>query len=59
MAAQDVIRLLLFLLNLQNREHKQVILAPTGPCALLSKQLYYGSTRCKSPSSVPSQLTNS
>ncbi len=47
MAAQDVIRLLLFLLNLQNRKHKQAILAPAVPNSprTLSKQLYYGSTR--------------
>jgi hypothetical protein len=50
MTVQDVIRLL-FLLNLQYRKHKQVIPAPaalTRP-RTLSKQLYYGSTRCDSP----------
>ncbi len=48
MEAQDMIRFL-FLRNLQNREHKQVIPAPTGP-RTLSKQLYYGSRKCDSPS---------
>ncbi len=54
MVAQDVIRVL-FLLNLQNREHSQVILAPTGPTSprtLLSKQLFYGSTRCDVPTAT-------
>ncbi len=51
MKGQAVIRLL-FLLNYQNREHNQVILAPTGPTSprtLLSKQLYYGSSKSDVP----------
>ncbi len=54
MEAQDVIRFL-FLLNLQNRERKQLILAlttaPTSP-RTLSKQLYYGSSKSDVPSAT-------
>jgi hypothetical protein len=32
---------------------------PTNPRALLSKQLYYGSTKCNSPSVPSQQLTKS
>ncbi len=55
MVAQDDVIRVLFLLNLQNRKCKQVILAPTCPISprtLLSKQLYYGSTRCDVPSAT-------
>ncbi len=51
MEAQDVIRFL-FLLNLQNREHNQVMPAPTAPTSprTLSKQLYYSSSKGDVPS---------
>jgi hypothetical protein len=52
MEAQDVIRFL-FLLNLLNRERKQLILAPTTAPTIsrtLSKQLYYGSSKSDVPS---------
>ncbi len=52
MAAQYVIRLL-FHLNLQNRERKQLILARTTALTsprTLFKQLYYGSSKSDVPS---------
>ncbi len=51
MAAARVMYLL-FLVSLQNRECKQVILAPTAPTSprTLSKQLYYGISRSDVPS---------
>ncbi len=51
MTGQDVIRFL-FLRNLQNHEHKQVIPAPAAPTSprTLSKQLYYGSSKSDVPS---------
>ncbi len=52
MAAQDVIRFL-FRLYFQYRDPKQVMhahTAPTGPRALLSKQLYNGSSKSDAPS---------
>ncbi len=45
--------MILLLLPVQlhdDREHKQVMPALTGPRILLAKQLYYGRTRCDSPS---------
>ncbi len=52
MAAQDVIILLLPVQLHDDREHKQVMLAPTAPTSprTLSKQLYYGSTKYDVPS---------
>ncbi len=52
MAAQDVILLLLPVQLRDDREHKQVILAPTAPTSprTLSKQLYYGSSMSDVPS---------
>ncbi len=52
MTGQDVILLLLPVQLHDDRKHKQVIPAPAAPtCSrTLSKQLYYGSTRCDSPS---------
>ncbi len=51
MGEQDVIRILLPVQLHDDREHKQVMPAPpalTSP-RTLSKQLYYGSTRCDYP----------
>jgi hypothetical protein len=48
MEEQDMMIRFLFLRNLQNREHKQVIPAPTGP-RILSKQLYYDSSKSDVP----------
>ena len=53
MAAQDVILLLLPVPIHDDLEYKQVMpapIAPTSPRTLLPEQLYYGSTRCDSPS---------
>ena len=50
MTAQDVILLLLPVQLHDDREHKPGMLVPTPPTSprTLSKQLYYGSTRCDS-----------
>ncbi len=52
MTGQDVILLLLPVPLHDDREHKQVIPAPTVPTSprTLSKQLYYDRTRCDLPS---------
>ncbi len=53
MAAQDVILLMLPVQLHDDCEHKQVIPAPTAPTSprtLLSKQLYYGSSKSDIPS---------
>ncbi len=52
MAAQDVILLLLPVQLHDDREHKEVLPAPTAPASprTLSKQLYYGSSRSDVPS---------
>jgi hypothetical protein len=52
MAAQDVIRILFPVQLHDDREHKQVILAPTAPTSprTMSKQLYYGSSKSDVPS---------
>ncbi len=52
MEKQDVTRILLPGQLHDDREHKQGMLAPTAPTSprTLFKQLYYGSTRCDSPS---------
>ncbi len=52
MTANDVIHLLLPVQMHDDREYKQVMPAPTAPTSprTLSKQLYYGSKRCDSPS---------
>ncbi len=52
MTGQDVILLLLPVQLHDDREHKQVMPAPTAPASprTLSKQLFYGKTICDSPS---------
>jgi hypothetical protein len=53
MAAQDVIRFLLPVQLHDDREHKQVMPAPTAPTSpriLLAKQLYYDSSKSDVPS---------
>ncbi len=52
MAAEDVILLLLPVQLHDDREHKQVMPAPTAPTSprTLYKQLYYGSSKSDLPS---------